>query len=149
MKSAKAQARKLRRFSGLSSKIKIRLFITLIRPIFEYPIVPLCIMSESNQQKIQQFQNKCLRNATRNSPDDEDLTIEEIHVKYKLDAFNVRLHKLAIKVWNKLSNYNETLVDTSNQENENRETQDHFWWRRVAPYMATDEPEPRYLFRNE
>ena len=58
-------------------------------------------------KKIQQFQNRVIRTATRHNEEDQHLTIVEMHKKYNVDAVNKRLYRLAKKVWDNLSSTNE------------------------------------------
>ena len=116
----------------------------MIRPIFEYPIIPLCISSKTNIKKMQQFQNKILRAATRENEEDRELPIEELHQRYRIEAINTRLYRLASKVWQNLILNNEELANMSQEENNNVATQDHFWWRRISPYIDSGEPQPDF-----
>ena len=142
---AKVQYQKLKRFRKMSTKIQINLYKSLIRPIIEYPVIPMCISSKTNIKKIQQFQNRVLRTASRNTDEDNGNNIEELHDKYKLDAFNVRLHRLAQKCWDRMTTLNEELVEESREEdNDNPTTHDHYWWRRISPYANSEEPPPDY-----
>ena len=54
---ARVRKAKLKRFDNLNKNIRIHLYKGLIRPIFEYPNTPNCIMSTTNQKKLQSFQN--------------------------------------------------------------------------------------------
>ena len=94
---ARTQYGKLKRFRNMKTKILIHFYKTLIRPIMEYPVIPLCISSKTNIKKFQQFQNKVIRNATRRNEEDNGLTIQELHQKYKIEAINTRLHRLTKK----------------------------------------------------
>lgn len=72
LQQAKAVRTKLKRFKKLKTKTKIHLYKALMRPVIEYPVVPICIASNSNIRKMQQYQNKSIRQATYNNPDDEE-----------------------------------------------------------------------------
>ena len=85
-----------------------------------------------------------LRTATSENEEDRQLTISELHQKYKLEAINSRLQRLACKVWQNLSITNETLVNESREENDDVTSQDHYWWRRISPYIEGGEPQPEY-----
>ena len=58
---ANAQQLKLSRFKKLKPETRLYLFKTMIRPILEYPAIPLCITSRSSQLALQREQNKALR----------------------------------------------------------------------------------------
>ena len=143
MNRAKLELSKLKRFQNLKPKTKIHLYKTYIRPLLEYPIVPLCGISKTNKIKLQTLQNKAVKFAIKG--DDEELSIEDAHVKYKLEAYNVRLHRRGSKLWEKLMEIEPDLVNRSMAENENRDFQDHYWWRRIAATVGEDEPDPIYV----
>ena len=92
--------------------------------------------------KFQRLQNKAIKYAIQN--DDEDLSIEEAHIKYKTEAINVRLHRRGKKTWNKLENFEPDLTERSLLESEDNTRKDHYWWARLATSLAVDEPEPIY-----
>ena len=141
---AKQQYLKLKRFKRMNPKIKIHFYKTLIRPIMEYPVVPLCITSKTNMKRIQQFQNRVLRESTRGTVEDNNLTIEELHTKYKIEAVNGRLHRLASKTWEQLRRTNEDLVTESEEQDNIPIIEDHYWWRRISPYVNGRNPLPNY-----
>ena len=144
---AKQQFLKLKRFKKMGIKIQLHFYKSLIRPIMEYPAIPLCISAKSNIKRMQQFQNKVLRYATRRNEEDNQLSISELHQKYKIEAVNSRLYKLTEKIWNKLTITNEELVNNSAAENDVAGNQDHYWWRRISPYIRNGEPNPDYAQR--
>ena len=141
---AKKQYMKLKWFKKMSTKIQLQLYRTLIRPIMEYPIIPLCIASKTNKRKIQQFQNRVLRTATQRNQEDNDLNISDLHAKYKIEAINSRFYRLASRVWDRLTETNEDLVQQSEAEDKNDLIQDHYWWRRISPYIRRGEPPPDF-----
>jgi len=121
----------------MSSKIQLHFYKTLIRPIMEYPAIPLCITSKTNIAKVQQFQNRVLRTATRRNEEDNLLSIAELHNKYKVEAINTRLYNLARKVWDKLETIDGELTARSLEENNFPLENDHSWWRRISPYIES------------
>merc|ERR1712105_15863 len=94
---AKQQHTKLKRFKKMNIKIQIQFYKTLIRPIMEYPAIPLCIASNTNIKKMQQFQNRVIRTATKENEEDNQLTISELHNKYKIEAINIWLYRTTSK----------------------------------------------------
>ena len=80
----------------------------------------------------------------RGNPEDEILTSGQLHNKYQIEAINVRLYRLAEKIWNKLSVTDEDLIRQSEEENDDPLARDHFWWRRITPYIGNNEPQPIY-----
>ena len=87
----------LKRFNNLPPKIKSHLCKALIIPVLEYPVIPICDMSKS---KIQRIQNKIIKFIANNDP--EPLSIEQAHIKYKIDPFNIRMYNRFQKLWNKI-----------------------------------------------
>ena len=134
---------KIKRFGDLTVNIKLHLYKALIRSIIEYPMVPMCTMSRTNMLKVQSFQNKCLKYITATDHQNANLTNEEIHIKYQIDPFNIRLWKSGQKVWRKLEVHNPELTRQSMELNEEN-TRDHYWWNRIGKYVANSEPQPIY-----
>ena len=83
---------KLKRFAKLKPKKKAHLYKSLLRSAMEYSNIPLCLMSDSNANKFQKFQNEILRKYTKET-DDEDLTIEQLHENYKIEPLNIRMNR--------------------------------------------------------
>ena len=89
---------KLKRFRMLKPKIKCHLFRSLIRSALEYPNTPQCLMSETNKDKFQIFQNKVIRryiNYKAEEHEENESTIEDIHEQYKIEPINQRMHRRA------------------------------------------------------
>ena len=55
---AKTQTQKLKRFNGLNMKTRLHLYKALIRPIFEYTVIPNALVSKTQLTKIQRVQNQ-------------------------------------------------------------------------------------------
>ena len=146
LRKARYQRKKLRRFRNLRTKIKVQLYKSLLRPVMEYPIVPLCILSKTNKGKIQAFQNISIKSATRNDPEYENQNTEELHQTLRIPAINVRMHQLANRVWDRFQILNENIAEASNMENTNNDRKDHSWFRRISPFVNSPEPEPKYLY---
>lgn len=141
----KSQSTKLKRFGGLSPRIKVNLYKTLIRSVIEYPAIPICITSRHNKLIWQRHQNVTLRNAERERLwEDDPPSIQELHQEHHLEAVNVRLFRLANNTWGKLQVLDPELIQESNILN-NLQGKDHTWWPRIGKYLRTPEPEPKYL----
>ena len=144
---ARARTTKLKRFKRLKADTKSRLYKSLIRAALEYPNVPLCLVSDTKKKMMQQFQNgiiqKFIHKGQNNDNNDRE-TSEELHRKYKLEPLNTRMHRRAVKAWEKFKILEEDLAQRSMNMNAGREQQDHYWWRRMATYMSEDEPEAIY-----
>ena len=119
------------------------MYKALIRPVMEYPAVPLCSIAPTNIMKMQRVQNKAIKFAIKN--DDEDLTIQEAHEKYNIDAINLRMNKRGNKTWEKFMILDPELAEKSMEENENLNKKDHYWWRRIANSINDNEPDPIYV----
>ena len=91
---------------------------------------------------MQRLQNKPIKFIKSN--EQEELTIKEIHEKYKIEAYNVRLHRRGSKLWDKFTTAEEELTNRSLVENNNNHLNDHYWWRRIANTIEREEPEPIY-----
>ena len=135
----------MKRFEKLTSKTKAHLYKALILPMLEYPSIPNCIASPTNTLKMQRIQNKAIKFINRYSED--QLTIEESHIRYKLDPMNIRLHKRANKCWDRFCINQEELAERSRMASEERDNRDHFWWRRISPYVDSPQPEPVYVYQ--
>ena len=140
--AAKFQLLKLRRFYRLRPELQIRLYLTLIRPIMEYPPIPIALASKTSHLKMQKVQNAALKQAVRGT-DDRHLTVQDIHEKYNVDAINVRLAARLDKTWCKIEEKQQELHERSTQANNNG-TRDHAWWPRAGRVAALDPPEPLY-----
>ncbi len=126
---------KLRRFSNLTPKLKTTLVKTLLLPILEYPVIPLCTASKTQKKKLQVVLNKALRFINCN---DRPLTIETLHNKYNIKPLNIALHSKAKKTW-------ETIKMTE-PEHYNQLTQhfnfDHSWFPKSCVVIDGDLPNP-------
>ena len=144
LKQAKALKLKLKRFQNLRPKLKIHLYKALIQSIMEYPILPNAIMSKTTAKKWQQFQNGVIYDAIKNDPTLHNLSIEDLHGYFNLTPINLRFHRRANRVWDKLSIQNPELYEASNSENAINNPKDHYWWPRIGPYVETEEPDPLF-----
>ena len=129
---------------ALNTLTKIRLYKALIRPILEYPAIPMCLASPSDYKVMQQFQNKCIRKLIKGDPDYAHKTIEELHQELKIEAINVRLHRLANKTWDRLCNIDNPTYEQTTAEDNDPTKRDHNWWPRISPFVNQDTPEPLY-----
>ena len=102
----------------MTPKIKLHLYKALIRPILEYPVVPICITSKTNQLVLQRVQNKALRWVHPRNTIIDRLTNEQIHRELSMEQQNTRLYQLASKTWSKLETTNRDLVETSLRANQ-------------------------------
>ena len=135
---AKGQLLKLRRFEHLNPSLIIRLYLTLVRSIIEYPSIPNGILAKNNLMKLQRLQNRALKLAVRRS-DDRYMTLKYIHEKYNIQAINVRLDARFRKTWDKMEKINEDLYNDSIRTA--RESQrDYYWWPSVGTAYLPPHP---------
>ena len=113
---AKGRAVRLKRFTKLKAKNKCHLYKAMIRSAMEYPNILLCNMSRTNKNKWQEFQNRTIRKLIKEKGD-EDSTIEELHVKYKLEAVNTRMYRRAVATWEKFADLESEVAEKSMEEN--------------------------------
>lgn len=133
----------LRHFKNLNEKTLVHLYKTLIKPILEYLIIPICISSSTNKQKLQSVQNRALYMASKLVPPC-NITSEQLHIKYSMEPINTILYYRTQKVWGKLTNIKPELTTESINLN-NGDRPDHTWWRRVAPYVSSNPPIPPFV----
>ena len=98
---AKLQLTKLQRFYNAPPKIKTILYKSLIRPLLDYPSIPIALTNKTNKIKLQKVQNRALRFINSSYLRDK-IKMSTLHDKYKIDAYNIRIHKLAKKCLNTL-----------------------------------------------
>ena len=98
---AKINIAKLYRFRSAPVKIKRHLYITLIRPLLEYPCLELNKTSRTNLIRLQRIQNIATRFILNVNLNDR-IRSEELHARAKLDPINVRLAKLSRKMLYKM-----------------------------------------------
>ena len=128
---AKNQTKKISRFSKLQQKTKMHLYKALIRPLLEYPVIPIALASKSQLLKIQRVQNKNVKFITRNEENLLAGTMKETHELLNLEAMNMRLSTRLTKTWAKFGEREEAIYNHSMQEN-NNVFKDHNWWPRAA-----------------
>ena len=87
---------KLRRFSSAPEYIRQRLYLTLIRPVLEYPSLELYNTTKTNIKKLQAIQNNALRFIAGVTWKDF-VSSENLHQRLKIQPLNIRLHHLAFK----------------------------------------------------
>ena len=92
---------KLYRFRSAPVKIKKYLYITLIRPLLDYPCIELNKTTLTNKSKLQKIQNKALRFILDIKLSD-GIRSQTMHERAKLDPINIRLAKLTRKMLYKM-----------------------------------------------
>ena len=138
------QLLKLRRFSGLPAQTKLKLFKSILRPILEYPAVVLCAASRSALLSLQRVQSNALRWVHgRIPPELRKPTNVQLHVNYRIQPLNIRLHQLARRTWDRIAADGDPnmepiaqLADLIGEEEEHR------WWPRCRPRALGPAPAP-------
>lgn len=142
---AKTALARLYRFRDLDSKIKLHLIKALILPILTYPPIPLHTMSRTAISRLQKVQNAALR-FVYNTRWDQFTTSEALHEAASLPALNVRLHRLATKVWEGLEEEGGEQFLALQQLHRQAPQRNHSWFPRSLPILdSNQEPAPRYL----
>lgn len=139
---ANTNLKKLRRFKKLSPKLKLHLYKALILPIIDYPVIPMNTLRPSNWKKQQAVQNKALRWINDDVPP-YGTTIKELHQKYGIEPLNIRNHRLANSMWEKIRLEFPTETDGYENATFNRT---HAWW--PLAYMPADAEEPQPIYGN-
>ena len=101
-RKAHSQLNKLRRFSSAPTSIKRRLYLSIVRPILEYPSINIHSAHTTSILKLQKVQNSALRFITSFNYRDGK-TLKTMHEEQRLEPMNVRLHHLASKSLLKLN----------------------------------------------
>ena len=140
---ANHQLTKLKRFRNMEPRLKLKLYKSMIRPIMEYPLAPICVASKDNIKKLPRTQNKALRSFWPGNVIEDRITNVQAHKGFGIETLSIRLYKLAATTWTLLEILEEELVHRSDQLN-NEITNDHSWWPRLSPYILGREPPPLY-----
>lgn len=97
LQRAKQELMKLRRFSNFEAKNRLHLYKAFIQPHLDYATIPTNIFPPTNKIKPEIVQNKALRWINGDRPPLSS-TIEELHNKYKLQPYNIKIFDQAMKV---------------------------------------------------
>ena len=133
---------RLQRFWNLFEKNKRKLYLTIVRPQFLYPIIPLNSISKTAHKKLQKVQNKALRFIENTTLNDRILSTT-VHARNKLPTINIYLHRRAINVWTQLQDTNPELYDKlkSNERDPRRHS------RFASTFLTTNSPEPLPIYK--
>ena len=104
---ARAELKKLARFRYLKTKLKVRLYKTLILPLLTYPVVPLNICSKTQIKRLQVIQNDAIR-WIKNERWPATCPLDLRHQELKIEPMDLRIRRLAEGVWNKIHEENST-----------------------------------------
>ena len=140
---AKSALARLKRFSSCTTQTKLQLYKTLIRPILEYPPIPLVTNSLHQQINIQRVQNRALR-WVDNTTYPYTHTIQQLHHKYNIEPMNTRIHTRAKNIWDKLHENNDELYTHIHEIHTNTHRH-HGWWPRSLPICLRETPPPLYI----
>ena len=141
---ARATLTKLKRFSTCSIKTKMRLYTTIVRPVLEYPPIPVHAASTTLLLKLQVVQNQALR-WVYNIRYPVIVTNERLHIMSNLLPINIWLYNRATKVWNTLSALEDPLYEQLAETHQGLQGS-HKWWRRSL-HITSGLPPPEPLYR--
>ena len=139
---AQTRANKLKRFRCMKAKTKLHLYKSLIRPILDYPPIPICNTAKTNMQKIQRVQSKTLRTIFREQ--DVRPTNEQLHIWARMEPKNQRIHNLSTKIWDTLERQDPEII-TASRELDEYPGHEHKWWPRTSLKMQGPSPDPIYI----
>lgn len=92
---------KLKKFHNLTIKNKKKLYTALIRPIIEYPPIPINALKKSNIYELQKIQNKALR-FIYNVRYPDLITNTELHERAGIQTIEELLNERAKTIWEKI-----------------------------------------------
>ena len=137
------QMLKIKRFTKLPEKLKLKLYKSLVLPILEYPAVVLCTISKSSMHKLQRVQNKALMWVHGWGEDYRRPTNEYLHARYRIKPINQRLHELARRTWQSLERDDDpNLHNIIRLEEGLEEREEHKWFPRSRPRALGPTPAP-------
>ena len=131
MAIARGTITKLKRFKQLKPRTKSYLYKTLVRSVLEYPNTPSCVMSKTNKDKLQKFQNKVIRGFIHSTSEDEIDSIEDLHNLYGVEPINKRMYRRAVTNWDKFTTIDDDTSTRSLEANRDRTNKDHYWWHHI------------------
>nr|XP_027228775.1 A disintegrin and metalloproteinase with thrombospondin motifs adt-1-like [Penaeus vannamei] len=128
-------------------EVKLRLYKALVRPILEYPPVPLNTIAQSSWYILQAIQNKAILWINCARWPNPRPSIRELHTSYNLEPINTRICRMAERTWDRLEytedvNYEQIKTAHLNTEGEHR------WWPRSLTRIRENLPEPIYSRTN-
>ena len=129
IKLAEHKLTALKALSGTSKEIKLRLVKALVRPILEYPPIPLDTVRITNKQKMQTVQNKAIEWVLGRKRRREE-RMEDLHMELNLEPLNIRIKNLSRKIWSKLEavNNNDIYEYLKRRHQETANSNEHYWW---------------------
>ena len=144
VRQAKQSLGHLYYFRDLNRNLKLRLIKTLVIPVLMYPPIPTHAFSRSAIGRLQKVQNAALRFALDNRWDDYR-TAESMHEEASTPALNVRLHDLAVGVWQRLLDLGWEQYASLQELHQGAPQRQHAWFPRSLLALERDPaPEPRY-----
>ena len=111
VKIARARLANLYRFRHLPRAKKKLLYTALVRPILEYPAVPLIGQCKTSLLKLQRIQNRAVSFITNRDWQNFE-TQESLHKQLKLEPLNQLLHRRAQNIWKRVRSVSPAVFDT-------------------------------------
>ena len=143
---AKNALAKVQRFRRCTTKTKLRIYTSIIRPILEYPPIPLNTISKSSMLKLQVVQNRALRWAT-NIHYPTRISTQTIHETLNIQPLNIRIHNAARKVLERLEGLEDEQYTTLlGRHDELPRHIKHRNWPRAFHTRTDPPPQPLYTY---
>ena len=130
----------LKRFRGLSTKIKTHLIKAYLIPVLEYPPIPMHLVSKSQMLRLQTILNEALRFAY-NERYPYNRNTQELHQQSKLIPLNIRMHKRATNIWKSLEQTDDPIYQKLTEQQNGRPQ--HSWFPQSLQAI-NEQPTPLY-----
>ena len=137
---AHSQLNMMKRFGQLSERIKTHLYKAVVRPVLEYPPVPLDTLAKTESLKLQRVQNAAIK-WIANWTFPYSTTMEAEHERLNMEPINTRIHRLSRKSWLRLEAHDPESYERLSTAEPLRAN--HGWWRRSLPLV--NRPEEVYV----
>ena len=137
---AKSQLIKMKRFGLLSERMKTHLYKAVVRPVLEYPPVPLDTLAKTVTLKLQRVQNAAIK-WIANWTFPYSTTMEAEHERLGLEPLNTRIHRMSRKSWQRLETHDPDAYERLSTFEPIRAN--HGWMRRSLPRVNC--PEETYV----
>jgi hypothetical protein len=135
---------KLYRFKNLATKTKRLLYLSLVRPLLEYPPIPLVGMSKTRMQILQAIQNKALSWIHKRDWRDME-SMESLHELYNVPPLNQYLDKRTKDIWRTVRTECPEEYEALSAPPEH--TRPHRCFPVTLPVISCPTPPPRFVAR--
>ena len=136
---------RLRRLQFLTEDQKRTLYTATVRPILEYPPIPLATASKDGILKLQKVQNKGIRFILNHYDWTLFTTMEQLHARAGVPPLNQVLHQRAKNTLSRLAAHNPEIFHNLAEPLQGKE---HKWFPRSIHLLTQPSPPPAYLKTN-